>query len=94
MKTYGFLYEEKLTYHKELKIETDLTENELLDVVERAERNAGTFEDIAFEVIEHPRIKLLDGIDSDYSSPLEMEVEYFDHRVIKEEDKWINYKKH
>jgi len=87
MKKYGFLYEEKLTFLKELRFETDLTEEEVFEVLDNAERTSDTFGDIAFTVMEHPKINVLDGIDEDYSSPTEMEIEYYDHKEIKEENK-------
>ncbi len=87
MRTYGFLYEEKLTYQKEIRIETDLSEDKLLNIIDRAERGSESAEDIMYKLMQNENIKITEGIDDDYSSPSDVEVEYFDHREINEENK-------
>ncbi|HSH26062.1 MAG TPA: hypothetical protein VLA13_11100 [Massilibacterium sp.] len=85
MRTYGFLYEEKLTYRKEIQVKTNLSEDELLNIIDRAETGSESAEDIIYKLMRNENIEITKGIDSDYSSPNDVEVEYFDHREIKEE---------
>lgn len=79
---YEYLIEEKLTYVKRMVVETDMGEDELIDHMERAERLADTAEDVAFNMDDVDGIKVSQYPDSDYSSPTNVEIEYYDHRKI------------
>ena len=50
--------------------------------MERAERLADTAEDVAFNMDDVDGIKVSQYPDIDYSSPTNVEIEYYDHRKI------------
>lgn len=83
MTRYGFMVSEKLEFRREIILETDLDEDSFLDLTERVERKADTAEDFA-AVLERHGVKIVKMPDSDTSSPVSMEVEYWDHLELKE----------
>lgn len=87
MKKYGYVIEEKLRFHKEIVLETSLNEDDLINEMERAERKGESAEEVAMLLDNIPGIEVLEIPDMDYSSPYDVEIDYYDHRELKEENK-------
>ncbi len=86
MKKIGYLLEETLKFRKEIVLKTDLSEEELINEMDRAERVGETAEDVASMLNSIPGIEVVVFPDNDYSSPVDAEVEYYDHIEIGEEE--------
>lgn len=84
MEKYGYVLEETLKFKEEIILKTDLSERELIDEMEEAERSADSAEDVAMLLDRVPGIKVIKFPDSDYSSPHDVEVEYYDHVELGE----------
>lgn len=78
----GYVVEEKVEYRTEIILETELTEDELMEEMERAERNAETAKEVAYLLEQVPGIKIIEYPSSQYDSPDFLEVEYWDHRLL------------
>lgn len=79
----GYLIEETLKFRKEIILETELTEDELINEMDNAERRAESAEDVASILDKVEGIKVVSFPDYNYNSPTDMEIEYYDHRELK-----------
>lgn len=81
MTKFEMIFEERLKFRKSFTVETELSEDEFLALSERAERKAHMgVEEVADILDQHPEINVVERPDNDYSSPSDVDIEYWDHR--------------
>lgn len=80
---FSYTVEEELTFRKEMILETTLTEEELTEHMEKAERASDSAEDVAMHLDEIEGITVVEYPDFSYSSPSDVEVDYYDHQILK-----------
>lgn len=85
MPKYEYEVEEILKYRRTIVLETELEEETMLNVLEDRERRSDTAEDLADSIQLHPDINVVEYPDSDTSSPMDTEVEYWDHREVEDD---------
>ena len=79
---YSYLLEEKVTYTREIILDTDMSEDELIEEMEKAEKKSFTAEDVAMYLDDVKGIEVKEVPDTDMRSPNDVELEYYDHRDI------------
>lgn len=77
MAKYEYEVEEMLRYRRTIKFETDLEEDELHNLLDRAERHCDDTDHIA-HYLEDAGVKIIEYPDNDVSSPHDSEVEGYD----------------